>query len=397
MKRLESFLQFQAQITKHPFLIDIKKAKGVYIYDINDKEYIDLIAGVSTCTLGHSNPIIIKAVKKQLELYTHVMVYGEFIQTPQLELAKKIIDYLPSSLNSCYFVNSGTEAIEGAIKLAKRINKRSKVISCINSYHGSTQGSLSAIGCEIQKTNYRPLIPDHINIRYNNYNDLELLDNTISSIIIEPVQGGTGFICAEKKWLSQVRNKCNDYNIELIYDEIQTGFGRTGHMFGYEIHNIYPDIMCIAKGMGGGMPIGAFISEKIKMDKLSTNPELGHITTFGGHPLSCAASLATFNTLLQTNIIKLIKDKRKLFIDNLKHKMIQNIHGIGLMIAIEFISPEDCQQIVSQTLKNGALTFYFIFDKKCMRISPPLTINNKEIKSSCKIITNSINEYYSHK
>jgi len=397
MKRVESFLQCQAQITQNPFLIDIKRAEGVYIYDVNNKQYIDLIAGVSTCTLGHSNPIIIDAIKTQLDLYTHVMVYGEFIQTPQLDLAKKLVDYLPEKLNSCYFVNSGTEAIEGAIKLAKRINKRTKVISCINSYHGSTQGSLSAIGTEVQKTNYRPLIPDHINIRYNNFKDLDILDQTVCCIIIEPVQGGTGFICAEKDWLIQIREKCDYYNIELIYDEIQTGFGRTGHMFGYEIYDIHPDILCIAKGMGGGMPIGAFISHKIKMDRLSYNPELGHITTFGGHPVSCAASLATLNTLLGTSLIKSINKKRNIFLDNLTHNKIQKIHGIGLMLAIEFLNIEDCQYIVQNTLNNGVITFYFLFDKKCMRISPPLTINNEEIKTACEIITNSINQYYNGK
>jgi len=394
MKRTNSFLQLQAQITKQPFLLDVKEAKGVYIYDQHNRQYIDLIAGVSVCTLGHSHPAVIKAIKKQLNKYMHVMVYGEFIQDAQLKLAQSLTKYLPETLNCCYFVNSGTESIEGAIKLAKRINRRTKVVSCIDSYHGSTQGALSAIGCEEQKSNYRPLIPNHIHIRYNNFDDINSLDETTSCVIIEPVQGATNFTIAKKEWLIKIKKRCTKYNIILIFDEIQTGFGRTGYMFGYELFDVMPDILCIAKGMGGGMPIGAFITTKQFMDKLSYNPTLGHITTFGGHPLSCVASLATFNELLKLNLPKYINKKREYFISNLQHHKIQKIYGVGLMIALEFENEKACQDIVQKTLYNGVISFYFLFNKKCMRISPPLTITKTEIEHACSIIIKSINEYY---
>jgi len=392
MNRKEAFLKYQAQITKTPFLLDVKKAKGSYIYTTDKRKYIDLVAGVSSCTLGHSHPAIINAVKKQLDLHTHVMVYGEFIQEKPLELAKSLAEYLPKQLNCTYLVNSGTEAIEGAIKLAKRKNGRKKVISCLHSYHGSTQGSLSAMGTEAMKEKYRPLIPHHEHIRYNNFEDLDILKNDVSSIIIEPVQGGTNFIVANREWLEEIRKRCTKHSIELIFDEIQTGFGRTGKMFGFELFNVSPDILCLAKGMGGGMPIGAFISSKKNMDYLSTNPPLGHITTFGGHPTSCAAALATLQELKNSNTIKLVNQKRDLFKKHLTHPKIKKIHGIGLMIAIEFENEETCQEIVKKVLHNGVITFYFLFDKKNMRISPPLTISKKDIIKSCQIIQQTLTE-----
>jgi len=393
MNRKEAFLKYQAQITKTPFLLDIDRAQGSYIYTRDNKRYIDLVAGVSSCTLGHSNPIIIDAIKKQLDLYTHVMVYGEFIQGVPLQLAKALADYLPKNLNCTYLVNSGTEAIEGAIKLAKRKNGRRKVISCFKSYHGSTQGSLSAVGEKEMREKYQPLIPYHINIRYNNFEDLKVLKNDVSSIIIEPIQGGSNFIVGNKEWLCEIRKKCNQYNIELIFDEIQTGFGRTGKMFGFELSNIIPDIMCLAKGMGGGMPIGAFISSKENMDLLSEKPALGHITTFGGHPTSCAAALATFNELQQTTIIESVSHKRNLFETHLKHPKIKKIHGEGLMIALEFEDSKYCQEIVKKILQKGVITFYFLFDKKNMRISPPLTIKESEIIDACNIIIDSLDNH----
>ena len=393
MNRKEAFLKYQAQITKTPFLLDVEKAQGSYIYTRDKKRYIDLVAGVSSCTLGHSNPIIIEAIKKQLDLHTHVMVYGEFIQETPLALAKALADCLPKSLNCTYLVNSGTEAIEGAIKLAKRKNGRKKVISCLKSYHGSTQGSLSAVGEKEMQEKYQPLIPHHENIRYNNFEDLKVLKDDVSSIIIEPIQGGTNFIVANKEWLYEIRKKCDQYNIELIFDEIQTGFGRTGKMFGFELSNVVPDIMCIAKGMGGGMPIGAFISSKSNMDLFSKNPSLGHITTFGGHPVSCAAALATLNELQQSNIIESVSHKRNLFETHLKHPKIKKIHGAGLMIALEFKDEKYCQEIVKKILQNGVITFYFLFNRKNMRISPPLTIQENEIVDACNIITSNLDKY----
>lgn len=392
MSNKNDFLKFQAQISKTPLLINVKKATGSYVYDDNNKRYIDLVAGVSSCTLGHSHPSINKAVKEQLDLHTHVMVYGEFIQQKPLELAILLAKYLPVKLNCTYLVNSGTEAIEGAIKLAKRKNRRKTVISCLNSYHGSTQGSLSAMGANYMKKNYEPLIPHHRNIRYNNFQDLSVLDKDVSSVIIEPVQGGTNFEVAQKKWLKEIRKICTKNSIELIYDEIQTGIGRTGKMFGYELSGIKPDIICLAKGLGGGMPIGAFVSSKKNMSYLSVNPSLGHITTFGGHPVCCAAAVATIRTLTSNKIIEKVESKRQLFLEHLSHPKIKKIHGIGLMIAIELENEKSCNKFVKKALEKGVITFYFLFNKNCIRISPPLTISLNDIIESCSIIKNVLDD-----
>ena len=392
MSNKNDFLKYQAQISKTPLLINVKKATGSYVYDDNNKRYIDLVAGVSSCTLGHSHPSINKAVKEQLDLHTHVMVYGEFIQQKPLELAILLAKYLPVKLNCTYLVNSGTEAIEGAIKLAKRKNRRKTVISCFNSYHGSTQGSLSAMGANYMKKNYKPLIPHHKNIRYNNFQDLSVLDKDVSSVIIEPVQGGTNFEVAQKKWLKEIRKICTKNSIELIYDEIQTGIGRTGKMFGYELSGIKPDIVCLAKGLGGGMPIGAFVSSKKNMSYLSVNPSLGHITTFGGHPVCCAAAVATIRTLTSNKIIEKVESKRQLFLEHLSHPKIKKIHGVGLMIAIELENEKACNKFVKKALEKGVITFYFLFNKNCIRISPPLTISLNDIIESCSIIKNVLDD-----
>ena len=392
MSNKNDFLKYQAQISKTPLLINVKKATGSYVYDYNNKRYIDLVAGVSSCTLGHSHPSINKAVKEQLDLHTHVMVYGEFIQQKPLELAILLAKYLPVKLNCTYLVNSGTEAIEGAIKLAKRKNRRKTVISCFNSYHGSTQGSLSAMGANYMKKNYEPLIPHHRNIRYNNFEDLSVLDKDVSSVIIEPVQGGTNFEVAQKKWLKEIRKICTKNSIELIYDEIQTGIGRTGKMFGYELSGVKPDIVCLAKGLGGGMPIGAFVSSKKNMSYLSVNPSLGHITTFGGHPVCCAAAVATIRTLTSNKIIEKVESKRQLFLEHLSHPKIKKIHGIGLMIAIELENEKSCNKFVKKALEKGVITFYFLFNKNCIRISPPLTISLNDIIESCSIIKNVLDD-----
>ena len=392
MSNKNDFLKYQAQISKTPLLINVKKATGSYVYDDNNKRYIDLVAGVSSCTLGHSHPSINKAVKEQLDLHTHVMVYGEFIQQKPLELAILLAKYLPVKLNCTYLVNSGTEAIEGAIKLAKRKNRRKTVISCFNSYHGSTQGSLSAMGANYMKKNYEPLIPHHKNIRYNNFQDLSVLDKDVSSVIIEPVQGGTNFEVAQKKWLKEIRKICTKNSIELIYDEIQTGIGRTGKMFGYELSGVKPDIVCLAKGLGGGMPIGAFVSSKKNMSYLSVNPSLGHITTFGGHPVCCAAAVATIRTLTSNKIIEKVESKRQLFLEHLSHPKIKKIHGVGLMIAIELENEKACNKFVKKALEKGVITFYFLFNKNCIRISPPLTISLNDIIESCSIIKNVLDD-----
>ena len=380
------FKLHQAQTFPFPSCLEIKSAKGSYIKDINNKEYLDFVAGVSACTLGHSNSIIIDAIKNQLDKYTHVMVYGEYIQSPQYKLAKLLADNLPKQLSTTYFVNSGTEAIEGAIKLAKRSTERSEIISCKNSYHGSTHGSLSVMGNEAQKTKYRPLLPDCNNIIFNDNESLDKITEKTAAVIIEPIQGATGFVVADKEFLSKLREKCNETKTMLIFDEIQSCFGRTGYLFAFEYYNVIPDILCVAKGMGGGMPIGAFISSHDLMKLLSIDPVLGHITTFGGHPVNCAASYATLDKLLNSNIMRDIKEKEMLFRSELNHPAIKEIRGKGLMLSIELDKEDIAKKLVNESLKEGLILFYFLFTKTSIRISPPLTITNEEIIKGCKKI-----------
>ncbi len=382
----EIFKKYQAQTFPEPSSLEIKYAKGNYIWDINGKKYLDFVAGVSSCTLGHSNPIILNAIKDQLRRYTHVMVYGEYIQSPQYKLAKLLADNLPKNLSTTYFTNSGTEAIEGAIKLAKRATGKSEIISCKESYHGSTQGALSIMGNEEYKSRYRPLIPNCKQIIYNNLNSLANITKQTAAVVIEPIQGASGFITPKNNFLNEVKAKCVQTNTLLIFDEIQTCFGRTGKLFAFENNNVIPDILCIAKGMGAGMPIGAFISSWNLMNLLTFNPKLGHITTFGGHPINCAASLACLKYLLNSNIINEVKEKEKIFRLHLKHPKIANIRGNGLMIAIEFEDEKLAAEVVKRSLQKGLILFYFLFTKTAVRISPPLTITNAEIKKGCEII-----------
>ncbi len=380
------FKKYQAQTFPEPSSLEIKYAKGNNIWDINGKKYLDFIAGVSACTLGHSNPIILNAIKDQLKKYTHVMVYGEYIQSPQYKLAKLLADSLPKNLSTSYFTNSGTEAIEGAIKLAKRATGRTEIVSCKESYHGSTQGALSIMGNEKYKSNYRPLIPNCKQIIYNNLDSLSNITRQTAAVVIEPIQGASGFITPKNNFLNKVKAKCVQTNTLLIFDEIQTCFGRTGKLFAFENDNVIPDILCIAKGMGGGMPIGAFISSWELMNLLTFNPKLGHITTFGGHPINCAASLACLKYLLNSNIINEVKEKEKIFRLNLEHPKITDIRGNGLMLAIELKDEKLATQVVERCLKKGLILFYFLFTKTSIRISPPLTITNSEIIKGCKII-----------
>ena len=347
---------------------------------------MDFVAGVSTCTLGHSNPIITNTVKEQLDKYTHVMVYGEYIQSPQYKLAELLAENLPKNLNCTYFTNSGAEAIEGAMKLAKRATGRSEIISCKNSYHGSTQGALSIMGNEEKKAKYRPLLPDCNQIIFNDENTLENITNKTAVVVIEPIQGATGFITPTNNFLQKVRKKCNETGTLLIFDEIQTCFGRLGNLFGFESYNVVPDILCIAKGMGGGMPIGAFIASWELMNLLTFQPKLGHITTFGGHPVNCAASLATLEVLLSANIMSKMEAKEQLFRQQLQHSKIKEIRGKGLMLAIEFDNEELTKEVVEKSLDNGLILFYFLFTKTAVRITPPLTISEKEIIKGCEII-----------
>jgi len=380
------FKTHQAQTFPFPSCLEIESANGSYITDVNGKQYLDFVAGVSACTLGHSNPIIIDAVKKQLDKHTHVMVYGEYIQSPQYKLAKLLADNLPENLSTTYFVNSGAEAIEGAMKLAKRATGCSEIISCKDSYHGSTQGALSIMGNEEHKAKYRPLLPNCNQIIYNDESSLRFITQQTAAVIVEPVQGATGFITPENNFLHKVRKKCNETGTILILDEIQTCFGRLGTLFGFEKYNIIPDILCIAKGMGGGMPIGAFIASWKLMNLLTFEPKLGHITTFGGHPINCAASLATLEYLLSANTMKEVDKKEQLFRLHLKHPKIKEIRGKGLMLSIEFEDEELAKKVIEQSLENGLILFYFLFTKTAIRITPPLTISNNEIIEGCNII-----------
>nr|AOE13765.1 aminotransferase class III [uncultured bacterium] len=378
------FKKHQAQTFPFPSCLEITSAKGSYIYDVNGKAYLDFIAGVSACSLGHSNPIITNAVKQQLDKYSHVMVYGEYIQSPQYKLAQLLADNLPSTLSTTYFTSSGTEAIEGAMKLAKRATGRPEIISCKDSYHGSTQGALSIMGNEEHKAKYRPLLPSCNQIIYNDVESLVNITKQTAAVVIEPIQGGTGFVTPSNNFLQKVRKKCNETQTLLIFDEIQTCFGRLGTLFGFEKYEVIPDILCIAKGMGGGMPIGAFISSWELMNLLTFMPKLGHITTFGGHPINCAASLATLEHLLASDVMQKIDKKEQLFRLHLKHPKIKEIRGNGLMLAIEFDDEELAKKVVEQSLENGLILFYFLFTKTAIRITPPLTITDKEIIEGCK-------------
>lgn len=386
MDNKELFIKHQGQTTPYPLCIEVSKANGLYITDTSGKKYLDLVAGVSACAIGHCHPRIVKAVQEQAASYMHVMVYGEFIQSPQLQLAKKLASVLPDSLNSSYFVNSGTEAIEGAMKLAKRCTSRSEMISCDHSYHGSTQGTLSIMGTEDYKQKYRPLLPDCNRIVYNDISSLRLITSKTAAVIIEPVQGATGFRTPENNYLQEVRKRCTEVGALLIFDEIQTCYGRTGRLFGFQTYDVVPDILCIAKGMGGGMPIGAFICSNALMSNLKDNPKLGHITTFGGHPTSCIAALETLNELCETNLVEDVKSKEQLFREVLKHPKIKEIRGVGLMLAIELECAEETIKLVKRGMEKGIITFFFLFTDTAVRISPPLTITEEEIRTAGKII-----------
>ena len=380
------FKKHQAQTFPLPSCLEIESAKGSYIYDVNGTAYLDFVAGVSANTLGHSNPIISNAVKEQLDKYSHVMVYGEYIQSPQYKLAQLLADHLPENLNSTYFVNSGAEAIEGSMKLAKRATGRSEIISCKDSYHGSTQGALSIMGNEEHKAKYRPLLPNCNTITYNDENSLENISKQTAAVVIEVVQGGTGFVTPTNNFLQKVRQKCNETGTLLILDEIQTCYGRLGTLFGFEKYNVIPDILCIAKGMGAGMPIGAFISSWELMNLLTFEPKLGHITTFGGHPINCAASLACLQHLLSTDIMEEVDKKEQLFRTHLSHPKIKEIRGTGLILSVELDSEELTRKVVEKSLENGLILFYFLFTKTSFRITPPLTISEGEIIKGCNII-----------
>lgn len=386
------FLKYQAQTGPYPLSLEVASAKGNYVYDINGKGYLDFIAGVSANTLGHNHPKISQAIKDQVDKYTHVMVYGEFIQQPQVELCKILAENLPESLSTTYITNSGTEATEGAIKLAKRYTGRSEIIAATFGYHGNTQGSMSVCGAEKQNSAYRPLVPGVKFIEFNNILDLDKITTKTAAIILETIQGGAGFIEPQNNYLKLVKEKCSEVGALLILDEIQSGIGRTGKFFGFENYNVIPDIIVSGKGLGGGMPIGAFISSYEIMSCLKENPKLGHITTFGGHPVIAAAALANLQELLNSTILKEIEFKEKLFKKLLIHPLITDIRGKGLMLAAMAKTSDIASKVILKSLEKGLLLFWLLFEGKAIRITPPLTISEDEIKKGCAIIIEVLNE-----
>ena len=388
----DDFLNYQAKTTPHPLGIVVKKAKGSYITSESGKKYLDFVDGVSACSLGHCHPKVVSAIRKQSKKYLHVMVYGEFAQEPAVNLSKELIDLLPENHQSIYLTNSGTEAIEGALKLAKRVTGRSELIGALNSYHGSTHGALSLLGSEHQKVGYRPLLPDTRFIEFNSLSDLENITTKTAAVLLETIQGGAGFILPENDYLKKVKERCNAVGALLILDEIQPGFGRTGHFFGFEHFNVKPDIIVMGKGMGGGLPVGAFTASRELMKMLEDKPKLGHITTFGGNPLIAASCLATLRVIRDSKLMQEIPEKEALFRFELNHPKIKSIRGKGLMLAPILENAELVNQVVLKCIDRGLLLFWLLWEKKALRISPPLTISKKEIKKGCAIIRSVLDE-----
>ncbi len=386
------FLKYQAQTSPYPLGMEVSHAIGSYIYATDSRKYLDFVAGVSACALGHQHPRVNQAIKDQLDKYSHVMVYGEYSQSPAVEYCKLLASLLPAPLDKTYLVNSGTEAIEGALKLARRTTGRSQLISCHNAYHGNTMGSMSVMGFEERKQVFRPLIPDVEFITFNNEADLLKITHKTAGVLLETIQGGAGFIQPHNDYLKKVRERCNEVGAMMILDEIQPGFGRTGKLFGFQNYDVVPDIVVMGKGMGGGMPVGAFTASSAQMDLLSDNPKLGHITTFGGHPVIAAACLATLQEITETNIMQEALEKEKLFRSLLVHPLIQEIRGKGLMLAAMTKSPDITNEVILKCQDRGLILFWLLFEGCAIRITPPLTISEEEIREGCSIILEVMDE-----
>lgn len=384
------FLSNNAQTTNFPLLLEIDRAEGIYMYDKNGRAFIDLISGIGVSNLGHSHPYVINAIKEQLDKYMHLMVYGEYVQTPQVRLAEKLISLMPQNLQSVYFTNSGAEAVEGALKLAKRFTGRNQIVAFHNSYHGSTQGALSVMGSEEFKQAYRPLLPGVSFGQFNNTDDLNVINDQTACVIIETIQGEAGIKVPDASFMNALRNRCNETGTLLILDEIQAAFGRTGKLFAFEHYNIVPDILLLAKALGGGMPLGAFISSNVIMSALKENPILGHITTFGGHPVCCSAGLSALEVLLNENLLDKVAEKEGLFRKSLIHPAIKEIRGKGLMLAVELESFELNKKIIDRCIENGVIIDWFLHCSNAMRIAPPLIITHDEIKKACEVIIEAV-------
>jgi acetylornithine/succinyldiaminopimelate/putrescine aminotransferase len=392
MNNRQLFFQHLAQTSDKPIGIEVASAEGIYIKDVNGKKFVDMIAGFSVCNIGHSHPEVIKAIQEQTSKYMHVIVYGEFIQAPQVQYAKALTSLLPENLQSVYFTSSGAEATEGAMKLAKRVTKRTKIISFKGGYHGSTQGALSIMGDEYFKNGYRPLLPDTIQLRYNNFEDLEQIDATVACIVVEPVQAESGITLPSGEWLTAIAEKCKQHCALLIFDEIQSGFGRTGSMFAFENLGVVPDILLVGKALGGGLPLGAFISHPKMMALLTESPVLGHITTFGGNPVCCAAGHAALEVLQNSGWIKEVLQKENILFKELKHPAIINRTHKGLWMSLQFESDELAKKIAAICVSNGIITDWFLFAEDRIRIAPPLCITAAELSNAIEKIKLSIDQ-----
>ncbi len=391
LSQRELFFSHVAQTSFEPLALEIVEASGIYLTDANGKKYIDLISGISVSNIGHRHPKVVEAIRLQTDKYLHLMAYGEYIQSPQVQLASKIASLLPDSLSNVFFVNSGSEANEGAIKLARKYTGRSEIISCVNAYHGSTLGALSAIGCTDYKKWFAPLVPEFSNIRYGNMEDIARITSKTAAVLIEPVQGEAGVRIASKAYWAALQAHCKTTGTLIIADEVQTGFGRTGKMFGFEFAGFTPDIITLAKGMGGGMPIGAFVASKEMMNCLANNPILSHITTFGGHPVSAAAALACINVITEEHLVDDISRKSELIVSSLKNiQGVKEIRVAGFLIAVEFDSFEINKKIIDTAISNGVIGDWFLFCDNSLRIAPPLNINDDELSTALNIIKKSI-------
>ena len=389
---IEDFHKYQAQTTPHPLGMEISYAKGSYIYDTDNKPYLDFVAGVSACSLGHQHPAVVSAIKKQLDRYLHVMVYGEYAQSPSVKLCKLLSENLPPSLDTTYLTNSGTEAIDGAIKLARRATGKTQIIAANYAYHGNTIGALSIMGYDERKKPFEPLMPDVDFIEFNNLSDIDKITHQTAAVVLETIQGGAGFIEPKNEFLKKISERCKQTQTLLILDEIQPGFGRTGKLFGFEHYNCVPDILVTGKGLGGGMPIGAFTASKKLMDTLKDNPKLGHITTFGGHPVIAASALATLKEITSSNLMDKALEKEQLIRNHLIHPVIKEIRGLGLMLALITPTAEITNEIIFKCKSRGLILFWLLYEPKAVRITPPLTISNQEIIKGCSIIMEVLNE-----
>ena len=388
----DDFLTYQAQTTPHPLAMEVSHANGCYIYDTHGKAYLDFVAGVSACSLGHSHPKIIEAIKTQVDKYLHVMVYGEYIQEPALQLSQLLAKHLPDPLEMTYLVNSGTEAIEGSIKLARRYTGRREIIAAKNAYHGNTMGALSLMDYEERKRPFQPLLPDIKHISFNCDWCLQQITENTAAVILETIQGGAGFIEPTNNYLKKVQDRCNAVGAVFILDEIQPGIGRTGKLFGFEHYNCQPDVVVTGKGLGGGLPIGAFTASKDMMLTLSDHPKLGHITTFGGHPVIAAAALATLKEITESSLMQDALRKEQLIRKHLQHQYIKEIRGKGLMLAVITKNSEIANTLILQAQDQGLILFWLLFEPKAIRITPPLTISEDEIIKGCNIIISPLNK-----